>query len=150
MTTTTVRSAAPPVLATGLATGGLALFWTVYGAHDWGELLSIAGIVVVATVLVFALAVPRALRRESLGGPALALAIPGLVLALPAFWSGLPFILGVAGAFLGNAGRTRERGGNASLAALAIGVLAALGYLAIYIGDGVIGQNWGFVFEAID
>lgn len=142
-TASTTRSVAP----IGVITGLVALFWTAFGAHDMVELLTMCALAAVATLLVFGWLVPVILRRESVGGPALALAIPAFLLAIPAFWSGLPLILGVAAAVTGNSGRTRTRGARLSLAAMAIGILAILGYLFIYIGDGVVGGNAGFLFD---
>ncbi len=52
-----------------------------------------------------------------------------------AFWSGLPPILAAGGALLGWAGRDAERGRGMCRAAVAIGALALLGYLAIYASD---------------
>ena len=91
--------------------------------------------------------VPRALRKDSAGGTALGLSIPAVLLLLPAFWSGLPMILGVAGAMVGNAGRNAPSGSGKSITALILGALAVLGYLAIYIGDGLLGGNAGFLFD---
>lgn len=145
--TTVFDNPTKSVAPIGLLTGVVALFWTAFGAHDMRELLMMCAVAAVATVIVFGLIVPRVLRRESTGGPALGMAIPAFLLALPAFWSGLPLILGAAATLTGNAGRTRVRGGKLSLAAMAVGILAILGYLFIYIGDGVVGGNAGFLFD---
>lgn len=87
------------------------------------------------------------MRRPSAGGTALALSIPGLVLLLPAFWSGLPLVLGVGGMVLGNHGRSAPSGAGKSIAALVLGALTVLGYFAIYIGDGIVSGNAGFLFD---
>ena len=76
------------------------LFTVSYPANDFygekdpsdigiGLFLVYAGIALVTAGVVFALVLPWALRRESSGGLALALAIPGTLLA-PGFWTGFP------------------------------------------------------------
>ncbi len=142
-TPTTTRSLVP--LALGSC--AVAIGWTAYGAHSWGELLSMAAFVALAGLLVFGFVVPRALRKESAGGTALALSVPALLLTLPAFWSGLPLVLGTAGMVLGNAGRTARTGAGQCIASLVVGALAVAGYLAIYIGDGVLAGHAGFLFD---
>ena len=80
--------------------------------------------------------VPRGLQREAAGATALTLSVLGL-LTVAAFWSGLPPILAGGGALLGWAGRDAERGRAMSRAAIAIGGLALLAYLAIYVTDAI-------------
>ena len=84
-----------------------------------------AGITLVTVGLVFAVVLPRALRREMSGGVALALAIPGALLA-PGFWTGVPPGLAAGGALLGWAGVYATRGRWLSRAAFVIGVLGFL------------------------
>ena len=65
-----------------------------YGAKDASDIgidlfLVYTGIALVTAGVVFALVLPWALRRESSGGLALALAIPGTLFA-PGFWTGFP------------------------------------------------------------
>jgi hypothetical protein len=134
------------VAGIGLATGLVAAAGTAFGAHDWTEMIVVWGVLAVGTSLVFGLVVPRALRKESAGGTALALSIPALVLLLPAFWSGLPLVLGVAGLVVGNAGRRAPTGAGKCIAAVVLGSLAAIGYFAIYISDGMNGGA-GFLFS---
>lgn len=134
------------VAALGVASGLLATAWTVYGAHHWGEIAIVLGILAVATPLVFGLFVPRALRKESAGGTALGLSIPAVLVLIPAFWSGLPLVLGVAGLVVGNAGRRAPTGANKCIAAVVLGALAALGYVAIYLFDAMQGGA-GFLFD---
>ena len=130
----------------GLASALVAAAGTAFGAHDWGEIAVVWSVIAVATLLVFGLVVPRALRKESAGGTALGLSIPALVLLLPAFWSGLPLVLGVAGLVVGNAGRRAHSGAGKCIAAVVVGTLAAVGYLAVYIADGMNGGA-GFLFS---
>ncbi len=134
------------VAGIGVASALVAAAGTAYGAHTWGELGVVWGAIVLATALVFGLVVPRALRKESAGGTALGLSIPALVLLVPAFWSGLPLVLGVAGFVVGNAGRKAPSGAGKCIAAVVLGALAAVGYLAIYVSDGMSGGA-GFLFS---
>jgi hypothetical protein len=140
---TRTHSVAPLAIATTL----IAAAGTVYGAHDWREIIVVLPVMAVAAALVFGLVVPRALRKESAGGTALGLAIPAVLLTLPAFWSGLPLILGVGGFVVGHAGRNARTGSGKCLTAVVLSALAVLGYLAIYITDGMIGGNAGFLFD---
>ena len=146
ITATTSRTSTGAVAGLGIATFLVASAGTVFGAHDWTEIAVVVGILAVATAFVFGLVVPRALRKESAGGTALGVSIPALVLLVPAFWSGLPFVLGVAGLVVGNAGRRAPSGAGKCIAATVLGALAALGYLAIYISDGMSGGA-GFLFD---
>lgn len=90
-----------------------------------GLFLMYAGIAAVTVGVVFALVLPWAIRRESSGGWALALAIPGLLLA-PGFWIGFPPGLAAGGALLGWAGIYATKGRRLSQAAFVIGVLGVL------------------------
>ena len=149
MTTTTVsqttartQSAAPVGIAAGLvASAATALF-----AHDWGEISFSVPVILIATGLVFGVVVPRALRKESAGGTALGLSIPAAVLTLPAFWIGLPLVLGAAGLLVGNAGRNAKSGGGKCIAAVVLGAIAVLGYLAIYVMSFAMGET-GFLLD---
>ena len=94
-------------------------------------------VVVLATAVVFGYLLHRALRRESAAGTALTLSSIALLLLLPAFWSGLPLVLGAGGALLGYAGKNAPNRAGKSTAAVVLGLLTALGYLAIYVLDTV-------------
>lgn len=141
------RTSAGSAWVGGLAATTVAAAGTVYGAHNWTEIVVTVSVLAVVAAFVFGYVVPRALRTESAGGTALALSIPALVLVLPAFWTGLPMVLGVAGVMVGNAGRDARSGSGKSIAGLVLGALAILGYLAVYIGDGIIAGNAGFLFD---
>jgi hypothetical protein len=147
-TITATRSVTSPgaVAGIGLTTALVAAAGAAFGAHDWTEIAVIGGAIAIASVLVFGLVVPRALRKESAGGTALALSIPALLLLLPAFWSGLPLVFGVAGLVVGNAGRKAPSGAGKCIAAVVLGALATVGYLAIYISDAMNGGA-GFLFD---
>lgn len=133
---------------TGTAVGSvvIATAFTTLGAHDWAEIGVVTAVIVVVAAVVFGLVVPRALRKESAGRTALTLAIIGLLLIVPAFWSGLPMVLGAAAALLGNAGRRASSGSGLCTAALGLGALAMVGYLAVYISDASNG-GLGFLFS---
>jgi hypothetical protein len=112
------------------------LFTVSYPANDFatastpsdiglGMFLVYAGIALVTAGVVFALVLPWALRRESSGGLALALAILGTLLA-PGFWTGFPPGLAAGGALLGWAGIYATKGRKLSQAAFVIGVLGVV------------------------
>ena len=112
------------------------LFTVSYPANDFygaespsdiglGLFLVYAGIAAVTGGVVFALVLPWALRRESSGGLALALAIPGLVFA-PGFWTGFPPGLAAGGALLGWAGIYATKARRLSQVAFVLGVLGVL------------------------
>ena len=126
----TMRRGVAPAAAVVLLTTAVC---TSLGAHDLREILVVMAIVVAAVVGVYGFLLPRALRRESAGGTALALSLVAAALTLPAFWSGLPLVLGVAGTMLGYSGRTAASGSGKSIAAVALGSLASLMYVSIYV-----------------
>jgi len=127
--------------ALGLLTFAVATVWTALGAHNVRETVVVTVVAAVVAAGVYGWVLPRALGKPSAGGTALTLSLVAVALTLPAFWSGLPLILGVAGAFLGNAGRHARTGAGTSIAALALGALATIAYLAIYIVDGLLMGN---------
>lgn len=130
----------------GTGTAVVACAWTVYGAHDWTEIAIVFTAIAVVSLATYGYLVPRALRRDP-GATAVALGLAALVLLLPAFWSGLPLVLGVAAMLLGRAGRTDGTRSGRSIAAIVLGAVAVVGYLAIYIWDGPIAGNAGFLFD---
>ena len=150
-TTTTApstrTSASTATIPWAIGTAAVGVGWTVYGAHDWSELITMGALILVAAALVFGLVVRPALARESAGRTALSLSVPAALLALPAFWSGIPLVLGVGGALVGNAGRNARNGSGACTAGLVLGVLAVIAYLAIYVGDGILAGHAGFLFD---
>lgn len=96
-----------------------------YGRLGIGMFLIYAGIALLTTIIVFALVLPGALRRESSGGVALTLAIVGTLLA-SGFWTGFPPASAAGGALLGWAGINATKGRRLSQAALVIGVLGLI------------------------
>lgn len=130
-TSASTRSVAP----LGVAAAVVAAAGTTYGAHGWTEVLVTVPVILVTAALVFGVAVPRALGRENAGGIALGLSVPAAVLLLPAFWAGVPLVLAVGGMVVGSAGRTGRSGSGKSVAALVIGALVVLGWIAIYASE---------------
>jgi hypothetical protein len=118
-----------------VAVVAIAAAFTAWGAHGAGELWSMLALIALVTAGVYGVLLPRKLREPSAGGAALTCSLIGLAVLLPAFWSGLPLVLGVAGALLGYAGRNADRGSRLCVAAFVLGLLSALGYVAIYVLD---------------
>jgi hypothetical protein len=147
MATTTLPATRHRLASNAVSAWAVALFWTFYGAHDWTEIVVALAAITVATGLVFGLVVPRALRRRSAPGWSVGLGVVAVLATMPAFSSGVPLILGVGAAVLGNSSRTAERRSGMAITGLVLGVIAVLGYLAIYIGDGVFLGHSGFLFH---
>ena len=101
------------------------------------EMLAAIAISVVAAAALFWWAVPRAVAAGPQAAARRGAVIGGLgVLTVVFFWTGLPFVLGGAGAVLGALARERGAKGAGALA-MALGVVAALGALAIAVIDQV-------------
>jgi hypothetical protein len=147
MATTTLPATRQPLAPVAATAWTVALFWTFYGAHDWTEVAIGVAAITLATGLVFGLVAPRALRRQSASGLSVGLGVVAVLATLPAFSSGIPLILGAGAAVLGNSSRTAERRSGLAITGLVLGVIAVLGYLAIYIADGVILGNSGFLLD---
>lgn len=129
------------VVPTGIATAVVSSIFTYLGAHDAAEYISMIALGVVAAAVVYGWVVPRSLEHDSAPRTAIALSVVAALLTLPAFWTGLPLVLGAAGALVGYAGRGAAKGSGLSIAAMLIGVLSVLGYLTIYIVDGIVMGN---------
>lgn len=142
--TTTAPTSARAVAAIGTTVALVSAALTTLFAHGWGEAISMSALIVVTAAVVYGYVVPRALRQESAGGTALALAIPAALLVAPAFWTGLPLVLGVAAVLVGSEGRRAPTGAGKSIAGLVLGALTSLFYLSIYVMDGLAG-NTGFL-----
>lgn len=125
----------------GVGTAAVASAFTAWGAHDLRETAMVVPVILAVAALVYGVVVPRALGSERAGGTALALSVPAALLTVPVFWSGLPLVLGAAGVLLGYAARGGARGGGKAIAGVVLGVLAVVGYLTIYIVDGIILGN---------
>lgn len=148
MTTTySTQDSRPSVLPIGIGCAVVGIAASFLTAHDWGEIAIVAVTVAIASAVVFGVVVPRALASDGPGKAGLWCAVPALLLTLPAFWSGLPLVLGTAGVLLGSAGRNAPRHSGKAICALVVGAIAVLGYLAIYIGDGVIAGHVGFLLD---
>ena len=130
----------PIAAGTFLATGAFTSLGTVASAqsgneHGWGEFLVVCGIGLVATAVVFGLVVPRTRNGSRAGGVGLTLGIIAVPSVL-AFWAGITPALAVGAVLLGLAARREGRAGMGS-AAVALGLLAGAGYVAIYVSDWV-------------
>jgi len=130
----------------GAASALVAMALSTIGAHNWTEAVVEIALVAVTAGLVFGVVVPRALRKDSAGGTALALAIPAVLLVVPAFWTGLPMVLGVAALVVGSAGRSARHGAGRCIAAIVLGGLAVLAYLAVNAADFASGAR-GFLLD---
>lgn len=127
-----VRGAVIPA-AVGVLAAGITL--TIHGAHDLREVVVVSAALVLVVGIAFGLVIPRALRHDSGATAALTMSVLGALLLLPAFWSALPLALGVAGALLGHARRDAHLGAGKAAAAVALGVLTAVGYFVISAWD---------------
>ena len=136
--TVSERVIAPVAIAAIAIATTLAAVGTYGGNEEQGtkEFLVVCAIIAVAAAVVFGLIVPRGLQREAAGATALTLSILGLLTVL-AFWAGLTPILAGGGALLGWAGRDADRGRGMSWAAVVIGAIALVGYLAVYSTDAI-------------
>ena len=149
MTTITTTQPVPTtqaLLGTGATVGVVAATLATLFAHGWTEAVVVAAAIAVTVAGVYGYLAPRAVAGHRTGGTALALSLIAALLLLPAFWSGLPLVLGVAGMIVGNAGRRARTGAGMSIAGLVIGALTVLGYLAIYVSEGLAGKT-GFLFS---
>jgi hypothetical protein len=123
------------VIPTAVVTFAVAACLSVTGANSTGEWIFEVGLDLVAAILLFGLVVPRGLRHGAAGGRGIVMAAIALLLVVPAFWLGLPLQLGAAAVILGWAGKRGAEGSGKSTAALVLGALAVVAYLAIYLGD---------------
>lgn len=102
--------------------------------HGWPEFLGVTIVVGIAIGILFGKVVPHAPNSDAAAGRALGFSIAAILL-LAVFWSGLPLVFGAAGILLGYSGRLSAKSSTASIIAIALGALASLGYVAIYILD---------------
>lgn len=144
MTSTTVHhETRPPLLPVAAGAALMGIGFTALGVfgdgtggaeHEPGEFFVIAGISLLAVAAVFGLAVRRLAGSPRAAGVGLALAVLGL-LSVAVFWAGLTPALAVGGLALGaDARRSRQHAGLGG-AAVAVGALAVLGYVAVYVSD---------------
>ena len=135
----------PAATATVLGTLGFTALGT-FGDGTEGadrsavEFLVIAVVVAAVAALLFLLVVPRALRSGRTANLGLGLAIGSLPFVL-VFWTGIGPLLAVSGMLLGSSARRTGEGPGKGVAALAIGALALLGYVAIYVSDWMATNN---------
>jgi ABC-type spermidine/putrescine transport system permease subunit II len=123
------------VVPTGIITFAVAALLSVTNADSASEAAVEVVVQAAVAAVVFGLVVPRALRHEGAGGRGLVMGVLALLLVMPAFWSGLPLLLGSGAALVGQAGRHAERGSGKAIASLVVGLLAVVGYVAVYVLD---------------
>ena len=135
------RHALVPVAAASFL---VAAFFDLARADSAGEALSMVAFGLLVVCLLYPLVVARGLRAGNPAGRALVMGVLGVLLIVPAFWSGLPMILGAAAALLGYAGRRSETGSGRATAALVLGTLSMVGYVAFYVSDWIAssGSTW--------
>jgi hypothetical protein len=102
------------------------------GPETDGRYISSVVLPLVAAVVVFAIVMASALRKESFAGTALTLSVLALLL-FPVFWLGITLVFAAGGTMLGWAGLGIADGVGRSRAAFVIGMLAAVGTLAAYV-----------------
>jgi hypothetical protein len=129
------------VVPTGIATVVVSSVFTYLGAHSRGEYVSMIALALVTAVVAYGWVAPRALERNAAPKTAMVMSVVAALTALPAYWTGLPLVLGAAGGLVGYAGRGAAKGAGLSIAAMLVGVLSVLGYLTIYIVDGLVFGN---------
>jgi len=135
----------PVAAATALGTLAFVAFGTFADGTDGAnadpmEFVVIGALVLALTALMFLLVVPRALRSGRTSNLALGLAIGSLPFVL-VFWSGIAPVLAVSGILLGSAARRTGEGAGKGAAAVGLGALALLGYVAIYVSDWMATNN---------
>ncbi|MGZ8745353.1 MAG: hypothetical protein ACXWXO_20760 [Nocardioides sp.] len=138
--TTTSPPALPVAVATFAGTGVFTTLGTVLsgesGEHGWGELAFVLGVALVAVIGVFAL-VRRTQHSPRAAAVGLGLAVLGLATVL-VFFMGLTPAFAVGGMVLGAAARRSQLRPGLGGAAIAVGALALIGYVAIYLSDLII------------
>lgn len=111
---------------------------TIYGADDRWEIAIVMTLIAGTILGVYGYLLPRELTRTRPSAAALVLSIAAVVLLLPAFWSGESLLLGAAGALLGYRNKNAATGAGRSIVGLVLGLLASIGYIAIYVLDAVL------------
>jgi len=135
----------PAAIATVLGTLAFIAFGTFSDGTDGAnaepmEFVVMGAVVVALAALMFLLVVPRALRSGRTANLGLGLAIASLPFVL-VFWSGISPVLAVSGMLLGSAARRTGDGPGKGSAAVGLGALALLGYVAIYVSDWMATNN---------
>jgi hypothetical protein len=102
--------------------------------HSATDVLVVAGLAAVTIGVIFGLVVPRVQSGRRAAGVGLGLSLAGLLMVL-LFWSGLTPPLAVGGIVLGAAARRSGQRPGLGGAAIAVGALALVGYVAIYTLD---------------
>jgi hypothetical protein len=138
--TSTRPSTLPVAVATLLGSIAFNALGTVASGtsdeHGWGEFLTVCAFSLVAVALVFGFAVARLQDGPRAGAVGLVLSVLGL-LTVVAFWAGVTPALAIGGMLLGIDARSSSQRTGLGTAAVAVGALAAVGYVAMYVGDWV-------------
>ena len=126
------RSSTFPAALAAIVTSAALAAWGTFGedTHATREYLVVLALIGVSALVVFGWAVPRAMRSPVAGWTAIVLGVIGLV-TVAAFWSGVPPVFAAGAALLGWSQRESGRG----KVAVALGVLALLADIAVYMGD---------------
>jgi hypothetical protein len=121
--------------AVAIAMAAALAAWGSFGDNgDFSDYWPVLIIIGVLAAIVFGLVVPRGLSGAwPMARTGLILSVLGLLTVI-VFWSGAPPIFALGGILLGYFARQRGESGMAT-AAVAIGVLAVVADLIIYIGD---------------
>jgi hypothetical protein len=150
MTSTTYsHDTRTPLLPAAVGTALVGIGFTALGVfgdgsggaeHEPREFFVIAGISVLAVAAVFGLLVRRLEGSSRAAGTGLALSVVGL-LSVAVFWAGLTPALAVGGMLLGAAARRSRQHAGLGGVAIAVGALALLGYVAVYVSDWMATNN---------
>jgi len=98
------------------------------------DFMLVAGVTVVAAVVVFGMVLPRNIGAPTAGPAALVLGVLA-VLAVPVFWLGIAGVLGVGAVLLGLDRTQAEHGPWLARLGAALGAVGAVGYVLMYILD---------------
>ncbi len=109
-------------------------------AHEPMEFLVMGVWIVALAAVMFLVVVPRSLASGRTAALGLGLSIAALPCVL-VFWAGITPVLAVSGMLLGAAARRSGRGAGQGGVAMAVGALALLGYVAIYVSDWMATNN---------
>ncbi|HSF97251.1 MAG TPA: hypothetical protein VLA55_01060 [Ornithinibacter sp.] len=110
--------------------------------HSATDVLVVAAVAAVATGVIFGIVVPRVQSSRRAAGVGLGLSLVGLLM-VAVFWSGLTPALAAGGIVLGATARRAGQRPGMGGAAVAVGALALVGYVAIYALDWLSTHNIG-------
>lgn len=151
MSTTThdIETTTSPIFLPAAATVVGALAFAALGtfgdgadgaAHESGDFLVVGAWILTLAAVMFLVVVPRSMASGRAAGLGLGLSIAALPLVL-VFWAGITPVLAVSGMLLGAAARRSGRGAGKGGAAIVLGALALVGYVAVYVSDWMATNN---------